>query len=105
MKAQRKARKKKYAKISKEQKKIFVQEYKNEKGCAHCKTKTELTFHHIKPHEKKFEITECIGKNKSWKLIKEEIAKCQVLCRSCHDIVHNTQPKKKKKKASKKVTI
>ena len=43
-------------------------------------------FHHIDPGNKDFDIGMCA--NKSWKLIKAEIRKCELLCANCHNIEH-----------------
>jgi hypothetical protein len=57
------------------------------KGCNKCgfdKHPSALSFHHIKPEEKSFSI----GANgcKPWDKVREEIKKCDVLCRNCHQI-------------------
>jgi hypothetical protein len=46
----------------------------------------KLDFHHIDPSVKKF--TVCSTAIRSQKAILEEIAKCEVRCRSCHRKLH-----------------
>lgn len=43
-------------------------------------------FHHRNPEEKDFGIG---GKTKSFELLKEEVEKCDLLCRTCHAEVHH----------------
>lgn len=89
--------------------KLYLDNYKRAEGCAMCGKKTKLTFHHVNREEKDFNIA--TKTSMSLERLKEEIAKCVVLCKSCHEEVHANdvpivkKPKKKvvKKKAVKKV--
>ena len=57
--------------------------------CNRCDWKGNIAafqFHHIDPDDKDFSIGMCA--NKSWKLIKAEIKKCELLCANCHNIEH-----------------
>lgn len=47
-----------------------------------------LNFHHPKDN-KRFEVSRAVGKGYSISAIKEEIAKCIVLCNRCHVEIHN----------------
>jgi len=43
-------------------------------------------FHHPND-DKEFNISSC--SNKSWKVVKEELKKCELLCSNCHRIEHS----------------
>jgi 5-methylcytosine-specific restriction endonuclease McrA len=69
--------------------KLWLKEYKKTLKCEECGENHPacLDFHHINPKEKKF----AIGRIKdflSWRGLKEEIAKCRVLCANCHRKKH-----------------
>jgi hypothetical protein len=75
--------------------KLWLREYKKTLKCEICAENHPacLDFHHIDPAEKKFSI----GRMKdfmSWRLLKEEIAKCRVLCANCHRKAHCEQKEK-----------
>ena len=58
-------------------------------GCVDCNLKDPrvLEFDHLPGFEKKFNISRAVaGSTRSWKLILEEINKCEVLCSNCHKI-------------------
>lgn len=64
------------------------------KKCGYKKTQRALSFHHLNPEEKSF----CLSKNnlkKSWKIIKKELQKCDLLCLNCHAEVEELIEKKK----------
>ena len=67
----------------------FVNAYKSERGCLYCPENDSccLDFHH-KTDNKEF----AVGKAVSWKYgfdrIKNEIAKCDVVCSNCHRKLH-----------------
>lgn len=48
-----------------------------------------LSFHHIDPSIKKFNIDGRIFGNMKWSAIEEELSKCELLCHNCHSIRHN----------------
>ena len=50
------------------------------KDCASC-----YDFHHRDPNEKEFGIS---GKTKSIEKLKQEVDKCDLLCKNCHAQVH-----------------
>ena len=52
--------------------------------CVQCGATDNLQFDHIDPSTKKFKITLMLSHSK--KEVKEELKKCQLLCRECHDI-------------------
>jgi len=67
--------------------KALVRELKTQ-GCAICgydKCHRALTFHHVEPCEKSFEIR--VGRVR-YKYLQEEVAKCILLCLNCHAEVH-----------------
>src|SRR5215213_9771758 len=75
--------------------KLWLKEYKMTLKCEVCEENHPacLEFHHINPKEKKFSI----GRMKdfmSWRLLKEEIAKCRVLRANCHRKEHYEQKEK-----------
>ena len=67
---------------------LWVREYKLEMGCKFCgynKNPTALEFDHIDPSKKTYDVARISSsKITSDDKIKEEIAKCQLLCVNCH---------------------
>jgi hypothetical protein len=64
-------------------------EYKGGK-CLHCgynKNQKALSFHHLNPKEKDFEISSkhCL----SFERLKQEVDKCILLCLNCHAETHD----------------
>jgi 5-methylcytosine-specific restriction endonuclease McrA len=51
--------------------------------CGYDKCPGSLTFHHVNPTDKLFDIGAKLG-IKSWKGIVEELDKCKLLCANCH---------------------
>lgn len=51
--------------------------------CVECGESCDLEFDHIKPIDKKFEIAKLMSYK--WSEVVEEVKKCQLLCRSCHE--------------------
>lgn len=74
-------------------KKSYIEKYiikiKNSGNCVKCgeKAPTCLEFDHIK--DKSFSIGEALRCRIDIDLIKEEIKKCQLLCRNCHKKKHS----------------
>lgn len=67
----------------------LVGRWKMIKGCSHCDFKAELPFQldldHIKPNTKTNKgNSRAFEPSWSKKRIKEELRKCQVLCKNCH---------------------
>lgn len=61
---------------------------KLERGCQKCgfnQHAAALEFHHRNPDEKLFRLSE--SRNYSWKMVLQEIEKCDVLCSNCHAIL------------------
>jgi hypothetical protein len=64
-------------------------DYLTTKSCHDCGIKDPrvLEFDHLPEYEKRFDIARAIaGSTRSWKLILEEIEKCDVICANCHRI-------------------
>lgn len=55
--------------------------------CGYSKTNSALEFHHLNPVEKDFVLSNS-GLNKSLKKIREEVAKCILVCANCHRELH-----------------
>lgn len=61
---------------------------KSDNGCIDCgynKNPYALQFDHIDDNKKK-NVSDLIRSDYSWKTIKEEIDKCEVVCANCHAI-------------------
>ena len=70
-------------------KKKILNRYKLLKGCQLCGYKkhfSALEFDHIDRSLKIKAISMLIKENNSWKMVKEEIKKCMLLCSNCHRI-------------------
>ena len=77
--------------------KKYVDEYKIKKGCACCgykKHASALDFDHLDPSTKSMAVSQMLAL--SFKRLKNEINKCQVLCANCHRI-KTADPKQFKK--------
>ena len=66
----------------------ILKRYKVMKGCANCgynKHFAALQFNHIDPMDKHpLGLTQLVKSASSWKRIKNEVAKCEILCANCH---------------------
>jgi 5-methylcytosine-specific restriction endonuclease McrA len=51
--------------------------------CVKCGSSERLEFDHIDPSEKSFTIGKLFGR-KRIETLKEEVSKCQLLCKPCH---------------------
>lgn len=67
-----------------QQNKIKSINYKGGKceNCGYCKCIAALTFHHLDPSEKEFNISRFMGAN--FEKLKVELDKCKLLCSNCH---------------------
>lgn len=72
--------------VSRRRKKVMKMaiEYKGAKCCicGYSKCSRALTFHHVDPTIKKFNISS--GTTKSWEKLRVELDKCVLLCANCH---------------------
>lgn len=51
-------------------------------NCGYNKSHRALTFHHLDPKEKDFQISRSC--NAAWNKVVEELKKCVMLCANCH---------------------
>jgi transcription elongation factor Elf1 len=72
----------------------WTHEYKRYYGCQRCGERDPLclVFHHCDPSEKSGSVSQLIVGNSQWEQIREEIAKCEVLCANCHREEHYNIP-------------
>lgn len=59
--------------------------------CGYNKSLAALSFHHINPKTKCFDISHNGSLMKDWDELVEEAKKCEILCLNCHAIFHNDQ--------------
>lgn len=66
----------------------YLYQILEERGCLRCGTHDVrvLTFHHRNPAEKEYGLHK-MG-SFGWETLQKELAKCDVLCRNCHAIIH-----------------
>lgn len=57
--------------------------------CGYSKNLSALTFHHLNPSEKEFQIDIRKCSNSTWDNLVTEVEKCQLLCLNCHAEVHH----------------
>lgn len=81
----------KNAKFRRNQARQYIRDYKKTHPCIICgETDTRLLqFHHLKPHTKRYCVSDMVKQRSGIETIKKEIAKCCVLCVSCHEKMHN----------------
>jgi 5-methylcytosine-specific restriction endonuclease McrA len=73
-------------------KKLFAQKLGGRCSiCGYSKNLSALTFHHINPKKKSFELDLRSLSNRKQSSIDSEIAKCILLCSNCHAELHNPQ--------------
>ena len=68
----------------------MARSYKGNK-CAICgynKCSRALSFHHVNPKNKDFDMSSK-GLTRSWERLRKEIDKCVLLCANCHMEVHD----------------
>lgn len=68
-------------------------EYKGGKcqTCGYNKCNRSLTFHHLDPSKKTFEVNSNNMFALSWDKVKTELDKCILLCANCHGELHDKQ--------------
>ncbi|HEV2112335.1 MAG TPA: hypothetical protein VGT99_13335 [Gammaproteobacteria bacterium] len=59
--------------------------------CGYRKNYAALTWHHLEPSEKSFELDLRAMSNRSDVVLREEIAKCRLLCANCHAETHHPE--------------
>jgi len=80
--------------------KAYVDEYKRAHPCSCGEARPWcLDFHHRDPKTKKLRIANaCGGQYKTLEAVKEEIAKCDVLCANCHRDRHHQEQQAQQEK-------
>ena len=78
--------------------------------CIECgiTDKAVLVYHHIKPEDKLFALSNYNKKVHTKELVDDEISKCIILCHNCHMKYHQKHPvniKKEKKKEETKISV
>jgi len=68
-------------------KRRFLTEFKNQQKCLMCGSSHQLTLHHRTPKTKKYCANKMVRKN--WPIFLKELRKCDVLCDTCHTLIHN----------------
>lgn len=63
--------------------------------CGYNENMAALSFHHINPEEKEFELTSRSFGRYTLEKIENEIKKCVLLCLNCHCEIHHPQYNKK----------
>jgi len=58
-------------------------------NCGYSKNQAALSFHHLDPSDKKFQIDIRACSNRKWNSLLKEANKCQLLCLNCHAEVHH----------------
>ena len=65
-----------------------IKRWKEARGCSECNNKNlyghQLDLDHIDKSKKSFSLAQNPTLNKPWDIVKEEIGKCQILCKNCH---------------------
>jgi hypothetical protein len=76
-------------KRDKARKRAAIADYRAACGCRRCGTGENLHLHHRDPASKTAEVSALIDCRSSWTRIWEEVAKCDVLCATCHTMRHH----------------
>jgi len=86
----------------KRDKRLEWNEFKSTLNCTNCgfNHPAVLDFHHVDRKNKKS--VHLLARNGNYKLAREEIKKCIVLCANCHRILHHEERQQKKKKLKSK---
>jgi len=62
--------------------------------CGYNKSITALSFHHVNPKNKSFDISGNGSLLKDWNILLTEAMKCVLLCLNCHAELHNDENNK-----------
>jgi len=81
---------KKHGDIYRKQGAAYIRELKEDSQCVYCEEAHPacLSFHHRYPSEKEYNIPRMVADRLSIAKIKEEIAKCDIVCENCHRKIH-----------------
>lgn len=68
----------------------WYRELKKEVCCKRCGImhSAVIEFHHLDPNEKKENISRMVKFGCSISDVKEELTKCEPVCKNCHSIIH-----------------
>jgi hypothetical protein len=69
-----------------EEQRQWIRDYKRRQRCKLCGGKDGLTFHHRDQRRKRFNIGD--GRLRTWSALYREVLKCDVVCRTCHNVLH-----------------
>jgi hypothetical protein len=91
---------KKRAKLVRKKRYRLVNRIKTKAGCLQCGDKRHfvLDYHHMDPRTKSYDISEMVKRLHAVEKIKQEIAKCILLCSNCHREAHYIQKKLRRRK-------
>ncbi|EKE16042.1 MAG: hypothetical protein ACD_11C00053G0001 [uncultured bacterium] len=59
--------------------------------CGYNKNLSALTFHHVNPKKKSFQLDLRSLSNRKQSRINKEVSKCILVCHNCHSEIHNPQ--------------
>jgi hypothetical protein len=69
---------------SRARKRIALAEYRRARSCARCGAADSLHFHHRDPATKVADVSRMVDHDRGWDALWTEVAKCDVLCATCH---------------------
>jgi hypothetical protein len=75
-------------KRSRDRKRAVLAEYRAARGCRCCDAREHLHFHHRDPATKVADLGRMVDHDKGWEALWAGVAKCDVLCSSCHTAHH-----------------
>jgi len=61
------------------------------KICGYNKSLKALSFHHLHPENKRFDISSNGNMMRDWEEVITEAKKCELLCLNCHAILHENK--------------
>jgi hypothetical protein len=75
-----------------QERKDYVNRHKAERGCKNCDERDPivLDLHHTDDN-KEATVSKLVNRRKPWKLIFDELDKCEVLCANCHRRHHHLE--------------
>ncbi|ADD05531.1 uncharacterized protein Nmag_1960 [Natrialba magadii ATCC 43099] len=74
----------------------WLDEQKRERGCSRCDVNTAacLDFHHVDATTKRMAVGRMVTFGYGRDALRNEIAKCTVVCANCHRAIHHTPPER-----------
>lgn len=63
--------------------------------CGYKKSLAALSFHHLDPDTKKFDLGHNGGIMMAWEIVVQEAQKCELLCLNCHSELENDKRNKR----------